>query len=76
MNRINVANFLVLDKAKRRVHCHSHLFISQLIDRADRKLFKLIQLNRHCLNPYFSVLAFQTPGIPLDPVDISSFCSN
>jgi len=26
-------------------------FIYQLIDRADRKLFKLIQRSHHCLNP-------------------------
>ena len=29
--------------------CHSNFFISQLIDRADCKLFKLIQLSHHCL---------------------------
>jgi len=48
--------------------CHSDFFISQLIDRADRKLFQLIQLSHHCLTtPFFPVLAFPTPGIPLDP---------
>ena len=31
--------------------CHSDFFVSQLIDRADRKLFKLIQLSHHYLNP-------------------------
>jgi len=30
--------------------CQSDFFISQLIDRADRKLFKQIQLSQHCLN--------------------------
>ena len=29
---------------------HSEFFISQLIDRADRKLFKQTQLSHHCLN--------------------------
>jgi len=48
--------------------------MSDLIDRADRKLFKFTQLSYHCLNPL--VLAFHTPGIPLDSEDISSLCSN
>ena len=43
--------------------CHSDLFISQLIDRADRKLFKQIQLSHHCLNSVLpSSLAFLIPG--------------
>ena len=31
--------------------CHSDCLVSQLIDKADHKLFKLIQLGHHCLNP-------------------------
>ena len=30
--------------------CHSDIFISQLIDRADRLMFKQIQLSHHCPN--------------------------
>jgi len=33
-------------------------FISQLIDTADRKLFKQIQLSHHCFNSFFQALAF------------------
>ena len=36
--------------AKRRGLCHSDFFLSQLIDRADRKLFKQIQLSHRCPN--------------------------
>ena len=32
------------------VFCHSDLLISELVDRADRELFKLIQLSHYCLN--------------------------
>ena len=38
-------------KAKRHGFRHSHFFISQLIDRADRKLFLLIQPSHHRLSP-------------------------
>ena len=37
-------------QAKRRGLSRSDFLISQLIDRADRQLFKLIQLSHHCLN--------------------------
>jgi len=38
-------------KAKRRGLCHSDFFISQLVDRAERRFLKVIQLSHHCLNP-------------------------
>jgi len=46
----------------------------QLIDTADRKLFKQIQLSHHCLNSlFFQALAFLIPAIHLDPEDNSCF---
>jgi len=52
---------------------------SQLIDGADRKHFKRIQLSHHCqyaLTLFFQAVAFLIPGIHLDPEDISSPCHN
>jgi len=37
-------------KAKRRGLCDSDFFVSELIDRADRKLFKQTQLSHRCPN--------------------------
>jgi len=59
----------VTDSPGRYLHCHSDFSISQLVGRAYRKLFNLIQLI--VSTPFFPVLAFHTPGIPLDPGDIN-----
>ena len=56
---------------------HSDFFICELINRADR-------INSSSLSspviivstPFYPVLAFHTPGVPLDPEDISSLCPN
>ena len=56
--------------AKRRGLCYSDFFVSHLIDRADSKLSKLIQVSHIIVStPFFLVLTFQTPAILLDPED-------
>jgi len=72
--RIDSAAFF--GEVKRCGLCHSVFFICELINRADRQLFELIQPSHHCLNPLLPSYRFPCSRIPLDPEDISSLFPN
>ena len=58
---------------------HSGFFISQVLNSSIEQIVNSLSLSSSVIivsTPFFPVFAFHTPGIPLDPEDISSICPN